>query len=259
VREVVLSARGLRKSFGGRAAVDGVDLTVAAGERVGLLGANGAGKTTTLLMCLGAITPDDGDIEILGHRLPAGRSAAMVGVGFAAGYLPLPEKLRVREVLTMFAELYGVADTRHAVDAGLDRFRIRHLADAMGTELSSGQRTLVGIVRATAHHPRLLILDEPTASLDPDVALRVRVGLEELCREEGLALLVTSHNMSEVERLCERVLFMKAGRVILAGTPTDVASRSGLDSLEDVFLELYGAPGEGRTSGIDEHEEPRPA
>ena len=257
--ELVLSARGLRKSFGGRAAVDGVDLAVAAGERVGLLGANGAGKTTTLLMCLGAITPDAGDIEVLGHRLPAGRSAAMTGVGFAAGYLPLPEKLRVREVLTMFAELYGVADTGQAVEAGLDRFRIRHLADAMGTELSSGQRTLVGIVRATAHHPRLLILDEPTASLDPDVALRVRVGLEQLCQEEGLALLVTSHNMSEVERLCERVLFMKAGRVILAGTPAEVAARSGHDSLEDVFLELYGAPVDGRGLASDDREETRPA
>jgi len=259
VAEVVLSARGLRKSFAGRVAVDGVDLTVTAGERVGLLGANGAGKTTTLLMCLGAITPDAGAIELLGHPLPAGRSAAMEGVGFAAGYLPLPEKLRVREVLTMFAELYGVADTRHAVESGLDRFRIPHLGDAMGTELSSGQRTLVGIVRATAHHPRLLILDEPTASLDPDVALRVRVGLEQLCHEDGLALLVTSHNMSEVERLCERVLFMKAGRVILAGTPAEVAARSGHDTLEDVFLELYGAPGEGRPPEIDEHEKPRPA
>jgi ABC-2 type transport system ATP-binding protein len=259
VGNLVLSARGLCKSFGDHVAVAGVDLAIGAGERVGLLGANGAGKTTTLLMCLGAITPDAGDIEVLGHRLPAGRSAAMMGVGFAAGYLPLPEKLRVREVLTMFAELYGVDDTRGAVEDGLERFRIRHLANAMGTELSSGQRTLVGIVRATAHHPRLLILDEPTASLDPDVALRVRVGLEQLCQEEGLALLVTSHNMSEVERLCERVLFMKAGRVILAGTPAEVAARSGHDSLEDVFLELYGAPGEGRPSGIDEHEEPRPA
>jgi len=259
VGELVLSARGLCKAFAGRIAVDGVDVKVAAGERVGLLGANGAGKTTTLLMCLGAITPDAGEIEILGHRLPSERSAAMAGVGFAAGYLPLPEKLRVREVLTMFAELYGVTEIRQAVEDGLDRFRIRHLADAMGTELSSGQRTLVGIVRATAHHPRLLILDEPTASLDPDVALRVRVGLEQLCHEEGLALLVTSHNMSEVERLCERVLFMKAGRIILAGTPAEVAARSGHDTLEDVFLELYGAPGEGRPPEIDEHEKPRPA
>jgi len=256
--EPVLHARQLRKSFRGQAAVDGVDLNVLAGERVGLLGANGAGKTTTLLMCLGAITPDHGEIDVLGHRLPAGRSEAMVGVGFAAGYLPLPEKLRVSEVLGMFAELYGVRDTRGAVRAGLERFRIGHLANAVGTELSSGQRTLVGIVRATVHRPRLLILDEPTASLDPDVAQRVRIGLEELCRDDGIALLVTSHNMAEVERLCQRVLFMKAGKVILAGTPGEVAASSGHGTLEDVFLELYATPGDMR-GGHDREEDARPA
>jgi ABC-2 type transport system ATP-binding protein len=238
--EVVVRASGLRKVFGDRVAVDGVDLTVGAGERVGLLGANGAGKTTTLLMLLGAVTPDAGTIEIVGHRLPRGRSAAMTKVGFAAGYLPLPDRLRVREVLTMFAELYGLADPRGAVAAGLERFGIAHLAPVMGVELSSGQRTLVGIVRATLHHPRLLVLDEPTASLDPDVAQRVRAGLEELCREEGIALLITSHNMAEVERLCERVMFMRQGRIVAAGAPEEVAARYGQSSLEDVFLELYG-------------------
>ena len=256
--DVVLQARGLHKAFRGRPAVDGVDIDVAPGERVGLLGANGAGKTTTLLMCLGAITPDAGSVEILGHTLPDGRSAAMVGVGFAAGYLPLPEKLRVREVLGMFAELYGVADPGRAVASGLARFGIPHLADAMGTELSSGQRTLVGIVRATVHQPRLLILDEPTASLDPDVAQRVRLGLEELCREDEIALLVTSHNMAEVERLCQRVSFMKAGRIILAGTPAEVASSSGHGTLEDVFLELYASPGSPHGSP-DHEQDARPA
>lgn len=256
--EPVLAARGLRKSFRGRPAVDGVDLLVDPGERVGLLGANGAGKTTTLLMCLGAITPDEGTIRVLGHDLPGGRSAAMEGVGFAAGYLPLPEKLRVREVLGMFADLYGLPSPERAVRAGLERFRITHLAEAMGTELSSGQRTLVGIVRATVHRPRLLVLDEPTASLDPDVALRVRLGLEELCREEGIALLVTSHNMAEVERLCERVLFMKAGQIVLAGTPAEVSAASGHGTLEDVFLELYGDP-DGHRIAEEREEEARPA
>ena len=236
----VLYASGLYKRFRDTVAVDGVDLSVAPGERVGLLGANGAGKTTTLLMILGVISPDAGSIDLLGHRLPKGRSKAMEGVGFAAGYLPLPERLRVHEVLTMFADLYGVADSRDAVREGLERFRIAHLADAMGTELSSGQRTLVGIVRSTLHRPRLLVLDEPTASLDPDVAQRVRVGLREMCEEEGIALLLTSHNMTEVERICERVLFMKAGRVVVEGSPSEVAAIRGHATLEDVFLELYG-------------------
>src|SRR5437868_14373778 len=147
----------------------------------------------------------------------------MRGVGFAAGYLPLPDRLRVHEVLGMFAELYGVRDPKAAVDAGLERFGIAHLARTMGVELSSGQRTLVGIVRATLHRPRLLVLDEPTASLDPDVALRVRAGLEETCDATGAALLVTSHNMTDVERICERVVFLSHGLVVADGPPADVA------------------------------------
>ncbi|HEX9970195.1 MAG TPA: ABC transporter ATP-binding protein [Acidimicrobiales bacterium] len=238
VVDAVLDARGLVKEYKRTRAVDGVDLVVRDGERVALLGANGAGKTTTLLMLLGAITPDAGTIDILGHRLPKGRSKAMENVGFAAGYLPLPEHLRVREVLSVFAGLHGIADARDAIAAGLERFRIAHLADAMATELSSGQRTLVGIVKATLHRPRLLVLDEPTASLDPDVAHRVRVGLEQIQDEDSSALLVTSHNMSDVERICDRVVFLSRGRVIADGTPSEVAAQFGRDDLEQVFLHL---------------------
>src|SRR4051794_14688857 len=175
----VLQATGLVKRYKRTTAVAGVSLAVDAGERVALLGANGAGKTTTLLMLLGAITPDEGAVTVLGRRLPRGRSQVMEAVGFAAGYLPLPGRMRVREVLAYFANLHGVADPGPAIDAGLARFRIPHLAEAMTSELSSGQRTLVGIIKATLHRPRLLVLDEPTASLDPEVAQRVRLGLEE--------------------------------------------------------------------------------
>src|SRR3954469_7752066 len=154
------------KRFGDVRAVNGVDVTVAPGERVGFLGPNGAGKTTTLLMLLGAVTPDEGTIEICGHRLPRGRSKAMEHVGFAADYLPLPERLRVREALGVFAGLYGVRDERRATAAALERFRITHLAARLCTELSSGQRTLLGIAKAILHRPRLLVLDKPTASLD---------------------------------------------------------------------------------------------
>ncbi len=232
----MLEARGLRKAYRRTTAVNGVDLTVGAGERVALLGPNGAGKTTTLLMLLGAIVPDDGTVEVLGHRLPKERSAAMEGVGFAAGYLPLPERLRVKEVLGVFANLYGIADPADRIAADLERFRIAHLADAMATELSSGQRTLVGIVKATLHRPQLLVLDEPTASLDPDVADQVRVGVERMCDETGAALLVTSHNMTDVERICERVVFVAAGRVVADGTPAEVVDRFGRGYLEEVFL-----------------------
>ncbi|MGZ6995177.1 MAG: ABC transporter ATP-binding protein, partial [Acidimicrobiia bacterium] len=219
-------------------AVDGVDLVVHEGERVGLLGPNGAGKTTTLLMLLGVVAPDAGTVVICGNRLERQRSHAAENVGFAAGYLPLAERLRVREYLRLYGNLYGLADPGPAIEAGLVRFRVEHLADAMGTELSSGQRTLIGIVRATLHRPRLLVLDEPTASLDPDVALRVRTGLRALCEEEGTALLVTSHDMAEVSRLCERVIFLSQGRVVADGTPDEVTARFGRTDLEGVFLHL---------------------
>jgi len=238
VSVAALEVRGLTKAFRGTVAVDGVSFAVAEGERVALLGANGAGKTTTLLMVLGVVNPDAGEVHVLGRTLPRERSEAMNNVGFAAGYLPLPDRVRVREVLRIFADIYGVPDPKTAIERGLERFGITHLGDQMANELSSGQRTLVGIVKATLHHPRLLVLDEPTASLDPDVAHRVRAGLERACDEDGTALVVTSHNMTDVERVCGRVVFLSAGRVVADGTPVEVAARFGRRSLEEVFLHL---------------------
>jgi ABC-2 type transport system ATP-binding protein len=236
--QLVLEARGLHKAFRGTVAVEQVDLAMRAGERVALLGANGAGKTTTLLMLLGAITPDAGSVELLGHRLPRGRSEAMTHVGFSAGYLPLPDRLRVIEVLRVFADLYGVDDAAAASVAALERFGIGHLAGELANELSSGQRTLVSLAKGTLHAPRLLVLDEPTASLDPDIAARARRGLEGLWEEQGTAVLVTSHNMSEVERICERVVFLSHGKVVADAAPSEVAAQFGRDNLEQVFLHL---------------------
>ncbi len=235
---VVLSARGLVKDYRRDRAVDGVSIVVHEGERVALLGPNGAGKTTTLLMILGVVEPDAGDVTIDGIALARHRSRAAERVGFAAGYLPLTERMRVREYLKLYGQLYGVADPDPLIDEGLERFRIAHLASAMGTELSSGQRTLIGIVRATLHRPKLLVLDEPTASLDPDVALRVRDGLLELCERDGTALLITSHDMSDIEHVCERVVFLSHGRVVADGTPSEIADTYGHGDLEGVFLHL---------------------
>ena len=236
----MLTARALTKDYGPVRAVDRIDLDVGHGERLGLLGPNGAGKTTTLLMLLGAVTPDGGTIDILGHPVPKRRSRAMAEVGFVAGYLPLPDRLKVREALELFAGFYGLAgaQARTAVTAGLDRFRLGHLADRYCMELSSGQRTLAGIAKSTLHHPRLLVLDEPTASLDPDVADRVRTGLLELNADQGTALLVTSHNMPEVALLSERVIFINGGRIVADGTPADVVDHFGRGDLEEVFLHL---------------------
>ena len=208
----VLRARGLVKQYKRIRAVDGIDLTVGAAERVALLGPNGAGKTTTLLMLLGVVTPDSGWVEVAGHRLPASPQRRRRARRLRRRLPAVARAAARREFLRLFGRLYGIHDPTPQVEAGLERFGITHLGDAMGNELSSGQRTLVGIVKATLHSPALLILDEPTASLDPDVALQVRTGLNRLCAEDGTALLVTSHNMVEVERLCDRVVFISRGR-----------------------------------------------
>ncbi len=234
----VVRARAVVKRFGAKTAVGGVDLDVASAERVGLLGPNGAGKTTTLLMLLGVVTPDSGSIDLVGHRLPRHRTKALARVGFVAGYLPLPENLKVREALTIFAGFYGIRRPQPVIDAAIDRFGIAHLADQQSRELSSGQRTLVSIVKSTLHRPDLLVLDEPTASLDPDVAGRVRTTMLEIHRETGAALLVTSHNMREVETLCERVVILSQGTVAADGTPSEVAAAFDTDDLEGAFLEV---------------------
>ncbi len=241
-----LTATGLVKDYRRGRAVDRVSLTVRQGERVALLGPNGAGKTTTLLMCLGAVTPDAGSVDILGHRLPRERGAAMTRVGFGAGYLPLPERMRVIEYLWLYGRLAGLRHPDAAARAALDRFGVSHLSRAMGTELSSGQKTLIGIAKAVLHDPALLVLDEPTASLDPEVALRVRTALRELAGPGRAALLVTSHDMVEVERLCERVVFLSGGRVVADGAPAQISERFGRDDLEGVFLQLARERAEAR-------------
>src|SRR5690349_14725545 len=220
-----LRARGLVKDYRRGRAVDGVSLSVAPGERVALLGPNGAGKTTTLLMLLGVITPDAGSVTILGHPLPKQRQRAMEQVGFVAGYLPLAERLKVREFLGLYARLYTATDLTDTIEQALARFGILQLADAMGGELSSGQKTLVGIVKATLHTPKLLVLDEPTASLDPDVAHRVRTGLLDYAESSGASMLITSHNMDEVQQLAHRVVFLRWGKVAANDTPQAVAAQ----------------------------------
>ncbi len=234
--DVVLAAQGLRKRFGTTQAVDGVSITIRAGERVGIVGPNGAGKTTTLLMLLGAVEPDDGTIELVGAQLPDGRSDAMARVGFAAGYLPLPSGLTVTECLELFGDLYGVADPRARAAEVLDELHIGRLADQKVESLSSGQGTLVGFAKAVIHHPRLVVLDEPTASLDPDVAMRVRDRLERMNAERNATLLLTSHDMREVAELTTRVIFLRQGRIIADGPPTDVVAEHGYADLEAMFL-----------------------
>jgi ABC-2 type transport system ATP-binding protein len=231
-----IEARGLVKSFGGVTAVDGVDLLVEEGDVVGLLGPNGAGKTTTLMMLLGITSPDAGTVSLLGHTLPRERVAALSRTNFTASYVGVPDRIRVREVLDVFAGIYGVPRSR--IREVVELFELQRFEKRFATQLSSGQKTLLGLAKAMLNEPDLLILDEPTASLDPEVAGRIRATLMKVHRERRFTLLVTSHNMSEIERLCRRVVFMGNGRVVADGSPAEIVGRYGAEDLEGTFLAI---------------------
>lgn len=231
-----IEARGLTKSYRAVRAVDDLDVLIEQGDSVALLGPNGAGKTTTLMMLLGIITPDAGGVTLLGHRLPQERSSALNRVNFTASYVSLPGDLRVKHYLWVYADLYGVPRSR-AIET-LELFRVEDLFDRRTTHLSSGQRTLVGLAKAMLNQPRLLVLDEPTASLDPEVGQDARRVLMEEQARLGFTILMTSHNMTEIERLCRRVIFLAGGRAVADGTPTKIAATYGREDLEGTFLSI---------------------
>jgi ABC-2 type transport system ATP-binding protein len=231
-----IEARGLRKSFDGTRAVDGLDLIVEEGEITAILGPNGAGKTTTLMMLLGMTEPDAGSVSLLGHRLPKERSLALERTNFTASYVSPPGDTRVKHYLWVFAQMYGVPRER-SIEV-LDLFRIGELYERKTTDLSSGQRTLVGLAKSLLNRPRLLILDEPTASLDPEIGSMVRSVLQEEQERGGFTILLTSHNMTEVERLCRRVVFLARGRAVADGTPVEIAARYDREDLEGTFLSI---------------------
>jgi ABC-2 type transport system ATP-binding protein len=231
-----IEARGLRKSFDGTRAVDGLDLVVEEGEVTAILGPNGAGKTTTLMMLLGMTEPDAGSVSLLGHPLPRDRSIALEKTNFTASYVSPPGDVRVKHYLWVFAQMYGVARERSR--EVLELLRIGELYDRKTTDLSSGQRTLVGLAKALLNRPRLLILDEPTASLDPEVGAMVRSVLQQEQEREGFTILLTSHNMTEVERLCRRVVFLARGRAVADGPPAEIAARYDREDLEGTFLSI---------------------
>ncbi len=231
-----IATKDLTKSFKGARAVDSIDLLVEEGDVVGLLGPNGAGKTTTIMMLLGITTPDAGTIDILGHRFPRGRTVAIEQTNYWASYLGLPGKLTVREILDVHADLYGAP--RSQIDEVIGRFEIEPLLGRFPMSMSSGQKTLVGLARSLLNRPRLLFLDEPTASLDPEIAARIRRALADAHDEQGLTLLMTSHNMADIERLCRRVVFIGAGRIVADGSPSEITTQYDVADLEGAFLSI---------------------
>jgi ABC-2 type transport system ATP-binding protein len=238
----VLAVDGLYKRYGTTVALDGVTFHVAPNEIVGLLGPNGAGKTTTIDIVLGVLTPDAGRVHIDGIDLAADRSRAMEHTNFAAAYAPLPGNLTVVQNLRIFAMLYGVAAVTARIEAVLEQFDLREFRDTRCGVLSSGEQTRVCLAKALLNRPRLLLLDEPTASLDPATAREIRAQIRALAAEGTGGVLWTSHNMYEVEEVCHRVLFLSGGRILLEGDPRTLPREHGQASLEELFIAMARTP-----------------
>lgn len=228
----------LTKQFGDVTAVAGVSFAVAMGSTCALLGGNGAGKTTTLSMLLGVLLPSSGSIRVLGEDMLAHRYRVLPRMNFTSPYVDLPKKLTVEENLMVFAGLYGVRQARRRIASLVEELELGAFAGRAYGTLSAGQRTRVSVAKALLNEPDLLLLDEPTASLDPDMGDRVRSYLTDYRARTGATLLLASHNMVEVERMCDAVLMMRAGRIVDSGAPTELISRYGRESMEEVFLDI---------------------
>lgn len=232
----ILEADRLVKRFGEFTALDGLSFTVAEGESLGLLGVNGAGKTTAMNLLLGLTTPTSGMVRMFGLDLWKHRIAILKKVNFSSAYTNLPSNLLVWQNLTVFARLYGVPHPKQRIEFLLELLDITHLRKSVTGRLSAGESTRVNLAKALLNEPRLLLLDEPTASLDPDIADRVRKLLRKLQKETGLSILYTSHNMRDIEEVCDRIIFLHGGKVLAEGTPGDIHSRFNRTSLEDLFI-----------------------
>jgi ABC-2 type transport system ATP-binding protein len=218
--------------------VQDLSFTLHRSEILGLLGANGAGKTTTIAMLLNLVTPTAGRIRVFGLDGVSNHRRILARMNFSSPYVDLPHRLTVRQNLTVYGHLYGVPWLREKIAALCEHLEIADLQDTRYGQLSSGQRTRVALAKALINDPEVLLLDEPTASLDPDVADKVRGWLAEYRTRTGAAMLISSHNMPEVERLCDRVVVLKQGRAVAEGTPGALLRRYGRQTLEEVFLHI---------------------
>jgi ABC-2 type transport system ATP-binding protein len=238
----VLSVIDLRKSYGTTVAVDGVSFEVASNEIVGLLGPNGAGKTTTINMILGVLEPTSGSIHIEGVDLAAERSRALQHTNFAAVYAPLPGNLTVQQNLRFFGLLYGVKDLSRRIEDLLEQYNLKGFRGAKCGVLSSGEQTRVCLAKAMLNRPQLLLLDEPTASLDPAKSIDIRRLIIDFAANSAGGVLWTSHNMYEVQEVCHRVLFLSRGRILLEGDPKSLPRERGMASLEELFIAVAREP-----------------
>ena len=234
----IVDVRNLSKRFGDVVAVDRICFDLARGSTVGLLGGNGAGKTTTLGMLLGLLLPSSGEIRIFGEDMVRHRYRVLPLINFSSPYVDLPHRLTVRENLLVYGHLYGVSQIKSRINQLASDFDLTGFLDRPAGKLSAGQKTRASLAKALLNKPRLLLLDEPTVSMDPDTADVIRGYLEDYQRETSATILLASHNMSEVERLCSDVLVLRAGRIVDRGTPSDLIARFGRQTLEQVFLDI---------------------
>jgi len=238
MRDAVIQVRELTKRFDQVVAVDSISFEVAGGTITALLGGNGAGKTTTLAMLLGLLLPTSGTVTVLGEDMRRHRHRVLPRINFSSPYIDLPRRLSLAENLTVYAHLYGLADVRRRIGRITDELGLEDLMDRSFGTLSAGQKTRASLAKALLNEPELLLLDEPTASLDPDTADWVRGYLESYRDRTGATMLIASHNMAEVERLCSDVLIMAAGQIVDRGTPAQLIARYGRRTLEEVFLDI---------------------
>ncbi len=226
----------MTKRFGPVTAVDSISFTVAEGSTTALLGSNGAGKTTTLSVLLGLLLPTSGSVTVLGENMVEHRHRVLGRMNFSSPYVDIPRRLSVRENLTVYALLYGIERVAERVGAVARDLGVEKLLDVNTGNLSAGQKTRVALAKALLNEPVLLLLDEPTASLDPEIGDWVRGFLEDYRRRTGATIVLAYHNMAEVERLADHVLMLRQGRIVERGAPSELVARHGLDNLEQVFL-----------------------
>ncbi|HYM02408.1 MAG TPA: ABC transporter ATP-binding protein [Stellaceae bacterium] len=234
----VIHVRSLTKRFSETLAVDGVDFDVPRGATAALLGGNGAGKTTTLSMLLGLLLPTAGSIRIFGEDMLRHRYRVLPRMNFSSPYVDLPHRLTVRQNLLVYGHLYGLPHLPRRIETLAEDLQIGEFLDRQTGKLSAGQKTRVALAKALLNEPELLLLDEPTASLDPDTGDWVRGYLETYQRRSGATILLASHNMGEVERLCSEVMMMRRGRIVDSGSPRALIERYGRQTLEEVFLDI---------------------
>jgi ABC-2 type transport system ATP-binding protein len=236
--KTILQTESLTKKFSSVLAVDSLSFSLKQGSITALLGGNGAGKTTTLSMLLGLLQPTSGVISLFGNDFIKDRYSVLGRMNFSSPYVDLPQRLTVRENLTVYAKLYGVKQPRERIKLVSKEFRLEDLLDQRVRKLSSGQKTRVSLAKSMINRPEFLLLDEPTASLDPDTTSWIREFLENYRKECGATILFASHDMREVELLCDHVLLMKQGKLIEQGSPEDLLRKHERDNLEEVFLDL---------------------